>query len=352
MARLNKKEAEAKQREETERTERNRQEGRDSGDEEEEHKRKKRRIIKRKPLTPIDMRRPTKIEFAEGLFALANADILIPLSFFSNRSLRYIDEYQNEFTSTKVTNPDLLSGKKQFFVWSMIEMAKKLGADIDDGLEGVEERDFKECGDNRVRFEAEREALGEEGEYAMYLHDHSEWWQDRPDVKDRYRYWKPIEETLRKKFERQACTFNPDEYYLETRNAIHASETAAQIQKMGEALQERLSSLSSFEPMPTTAPSVSLNLISSPRKPSILCCIGCGHQGHSLKDHESNASLPKMVWARLVGKSLYTPEHKKICISWNVYSSCKPGCNDAHICSCCGGPHQAFSGKCNSQFLG
>jgi len=298
----------------------------------------KRRCMDGDHLQPRATDVSTDLQFTQLLYETADCG-MVPLPLFLNHALSYISINGANLPTFKA-NPK--PGEKKGF--TIIDCKKLLGR-LDLAELTMTHAEWSEAAYNCYRFHSERDIHGPTGSYASWWDKHFGFFNLQKDKVKYYDAWRSLELELRQEFYSQPTTYDGAYYarkYDIMKNIFDAKSEIASMVSTSQSRSQR-----NLNPSSTSFPKGS-DKVSPPA-----CCILCGEKGHLLASHTNDRSPPKfrdgrLPYAKYIDGALRNSDGKEICIKWNVRnnSSCDHGKDRLHICSFCGGSHNAFSWTC------
>ncbi|KAJ3779709.1 hypothetical protein GGU11DRAFT_827421 [Lentinula aff. detonsa] len=319
-----------------------------------------------------DPTQPTPLFFPSVLKLTAKHTKFIPLNFFTDKNLSFINAQINEIKRHKVTHevdkPHILLIPD---ITSKIQASPLAGPQSESSMSYV---NWLNASDNFVEFEASRFDRGHESSRVKFLSQHFAFFSQQDDAEELFLFWRPIEERLRRNHVELNTDFDGLSYAMKWTEVKSSSNAEAAFHRLlnGNPTQGP-SNFSYFnhtstDTTPFAHPAYNQNNLQRGRRggrrgqgvhpyehnsfrprngdnaPSSRC-IGCGEKGHSIKDYVKHGKF----WASYDGFKLRSPSGGKICVPFNLFGNCSHGCNTSeHICSLCGGSHWAreFNSNC------
>ncbi|KAJ3984096.1 hypothetical protein F5890DRAFT_94436 [Lentinula detonsa] len=297
-------------------------------------------------LNEVDPTARPFISFDQAFLDLGLHGYNVPLSFFTNRNVDFLNNNSISFRRTKISH---IEGKPQ--ILDLADVMRKMKDSRDAGtvreLE-LEHFEWIEATENFYAYQVSLYAEGTDAHEPIFYRKHFGFFENQVDSVKLYDLWKDIELEMRQKHQNKKTNFDLFDYRTEwgrvksRYDALDAptpnTSSTLRLSRFNNTKNQKLSTDLSPAPLSNSFPID--NKDKGSRTP---CCIICGGVGHTYLLHNDTTHGPSK-WAVQEGSDLFHPRTgARICSYWNIFSTCTKKCTAAnHICTLCGGSHSAL----------
>ena len=301
-----------------------------------------------------NIERPTAFNFPQIMFDTEDR-MLIPLPFFTHKSLRFIIDNLAILPLWKVEADGIL---KKGSIIDIEKLSKTLGEEL-----SLSFGQFREAASQMFKFQTQRDKdpPGTEDSWTSFWQAHFTFFENRDDAEEFDEEWKDVELELCHERWSYGYKYNAEYYgscYLTAKNNM------IQRLKFDEEMKKfriLLESKNCFQSGSSSRSNFSKPFSEAGGRVMVTAsCVLCADHSHTFHNHPSGKSkFPdgKSMWAKLNSSKICSPNGYKICIKFNIggHRYCGPqkdrhGDSRLHICSFCGNKnHHALSWTCRNR---
>ncbi|KAJ4000260.1 hypothetical protein F5050DRAFT_1841099 [Lentinula boryana] len=277
-----------------------------------------------------DPTQPAPLFFPPVLKLMAKHTKFIPLNFFTDKNLSFINAQINEIKHHKITHeidkPHILLLPD---ITSRIESSPLAGPISESSMSYV---NWLNASDNFIEFEASRFDRGHESTRVKFLSQHFTFFSQQIDVEELFLFWRPMEERLHRNHVELNTNLDSLSYAMKWTEVKASSYAEAAFHRLSNGNPYQAFSSSSYSNHTPTDPNSSVPIAYNhnnlqrgrrggrcghgmhpyeqnsfrPRNGDngpASRCIGCGEKGHSIKDYVKHGKF----WANYDGHKLRSP---------------------------------------------